>query len=67
MRHNRQWTNQEDAELLTLKNSGLSVQRMAVRLKRTNRAVGVRLAMLRRRPLPLPKSGSASSSVSPIP
>ena len=43
------WTNEEDAELLALLNSGISRQRMAVRLKRTNRAIEVRLGLLLRR------------------
>ena len=43
------WTNEEDAELLALLHKGLSRQRMAVRLKRTNRAIEVRLGLLLRR------------------
>ena len=43
------WTNEEDAELLALLNNGISRQRMAVRLKRTNRAIEVRLGLLLRR------------------
>ena len=48
-RKSRIWTDQDDAELLALKSQGLSAQRMAVRLKRTTRAVSVRLALLRSR------------------
>ena len=47
----RRWTADEDAELLTFKNSGLSVQRIAFRLKRTNRAITTRLALLRTQPV----------------
>ena len=48
----RRWTAEEDAELLTLKNSGISVQRMALRLKRSSRAITTRLAVLRSQAVP---------------
>ena len=47
-RGNRAWSEEEDAELLALKNSGVSAQRICVRLKRTSRAIQVRLSFLRR-------------------
>ena len=47
-RGSRPWSDQEDAELLALKNTGVSPQRMSVRLKRTSRAIKVRLSFLRR-------------------
>jgi len=48
----RRWTAQEDADLLTFKNSGMSVQRMALRLKRSSRAITTRLAVLRSEAVP---------------
>ena len=47
----RRWTAQEDADLLAFKNSGMSVQRIALRLKRSSRAITIRLALLRSQPV----------------
>jgi len=47
MRQNRQWSDQEDSLLWALWKEGLSIQRLAVRFKRTKRAIEVRLARLR--------------------
>ena len=52
-RRSTQWTAEEDAELSSLKNSGMSDQRISVRLRRTTRAIAVRLALLRKRPMQL--------------
>ena len=49
-RKSRIWTDDEDAELLALKKQGLSVLRISVRLKRTSRAINVRLSFLQSRP-----------------
>jgi hypothetical protein len=43
------WTHEEERELLKLRKAGVSANRMAVRLRRTKRAVEVRLATLRTR------------------
>jgi hypothetical protein len=48
-RSNRPWSADDDATLLAVQNDGISLQRIAVRLGRTNRAVKARLALLRRR------------------
>ena len=49
-RKSRIWTDGEDAELLALKRQGVSVLRISVRLKRTTRAINVRLSFLQSRP-----------------
>jgi hypothetical protein len=46
MRNRTYWTDEENTELLALKNSGVSIQRISVRLKRTQRAIAVRLYIL---------------------
>ena len=43
------WTDEEERELLKLRAAGVSANRMAIRLRRTKRAIEVRLASLRRR------------------
>ena len=49
------WTEDEDAELLALTSRGVSVQRISVRLKRTKRAITVRLSVLRHNGQPKPE------------
>jgi hypothetical protein len=48
MRNRTYWTEEEDTALLALNNRGVSIQRISVRLKRTQRAIEVRLSSLRR-------------------
>ena len=43
------WTDEEERELLKLRAAGVSANRMAIQLRRTKRAIEVRLASLRRR------------------
>jgi hypothetical protein len=43
------WTPEEEGELIKLRESGVSLNRMAIRLRRTKRAISVRLADLRSR------------------
>ena len=45
----KQWSDQEDSLLWALWRDGLSLQRIAIRLRRTRRAIEVRLGFLRRR------------------
>ena len=49
MRGSTYWTQQEDDELWRLHSQGVSMTRLSVRLKRTRRAIEVRLAALRKR------------------
>ena len=46
MRQGRQWSEQDDALLLALSRDGVSHQRIAIRLKRTRRAIETRLSFL---------------------
>jgi hypothetical protein len=48
MRQGRHWSEQDDALLLALARDGVSHQRIAIRLKRTRRAIETRLSFLRR-------------------
>ena len=48
VRNRTGWTEEEDAELWRLHMQGLSKARMSIRLRRTRRAIEVRLSLLRR-------------------
>ena len=54
MTRSRRWSPEDDAQLRELFLAGLSPMRMAIRLKRTQRAVEVRIAALKlRHPQPV--------------
>ena len=52
MTRSRRWSPEDDAQLRALFLAGLSPMRMAIRLKRTQRAVEVRIAALKLRQPP---------------
>jgi hypothetical protein len=59
-RNSRPWSAAEDATLQSLLDAGISLQRVAIRLKRTRRAVEVRRALLNKQ-----RPGGAPSQPAP--
>ena len=65
MNRSKRWLPEDDEKLRELFNSGLSQMRMAIRLGRTQRAVEVRVALLKLRQARVPQSSPPLAPAAP--